>query len=79
MTRQIAASRLQSTSSAHFWPFDKCPQALAETPDMTLAEIADHLEKAHGLQVAQSTVWRLLDRHDQTFKKNRARKRTATA
>jgi transposase len=52
---------------------------IAETPDMTLAEIADHLEKAHGLQVAQSTVWRLLDRHDQTFKKNRARKRTATA
>lgn len=52
---------------------------ITETPDMTLAEIAGHLEKAHGLHVAQSTVWRLLDRHDQTFKKNRARKRTATA
>ncbi len=50
-----------------------------ETPDITLAEIAEHLEKAHGLQVAQSTVWRLLDRHGQTFKKNRARKRAATA
>ncbi len=50
-----------------------------ETPDITLAEIAEHLEKAHGLRVAQSTVWRLLDRHAQTFKKNRARKRTTTA
>ena len=50
-----------------------------ETPDITLAEIAEHLEEAHGLRVAQSTVWRLLDRHGQTFKKNRARKRTAAA
>jgi len=27
--------------------------------------------------VAQSTVWRLLDRRGMTFKKNRARQRTA--
>lgn len=44
-----------------------------ETPDITLAEIAAHLDEAHGLKVAQSTVWRLLDRHAMTFKKNRAR------
>lgn len=50
-----------------------------ETPDITLAEIAAHLEDVHGLRVAQSTVWRLLDRHGLTFKKNRARKRTAAA
>jgi len=50
-----------------------------ETPDMTLAELAEHLERAHGLRVSQSAVWRLLDRRDMTFKKNRARKRTATA
>lgn len=50
-----------------------------ETPDITLTEIAGHLEEAHGLRVAQSTVWRLLDRHGLTFKKNRARKRAATA
>lgn len=50
-----------------------------ETPDITLAEIAGHLEEAHGFQAAQSTVWRLLDRHGQTFRKNRARKRAATA
>ena len=27
-----------------------------ETPDMTLAEIAAHLESEHGLRVSQSTV-----------------------
>ena len=50
-----------------------------ETPDMTLAEIAGHLEHTHGLRVAPSTVWRLLDRHAVTFKKNRARFRAAAA
>ncbi len=52
---------------------------IAESPDITLAEIADHLRARHGLGVAQSTVWRLLDRHGMTFKKNRARRRTAQA
>jgi transposase len=47
-------------------------------PDITLGEIALHLGETHGLRVAQSTVWRLLDRHGITFKKNRARQRTAT-
>jgi len=50
-----------------------------ETPDITLAEIAAHLDAAHGLTVAQSTVWRLLDRHDMTLKKNRARDRARAA
>jgi len=50
-----------------------------ETPDVTLAEIADHLERTHGLRVAPSTVWRLFDRHAMTFKKNRARSRAAQA
>ena len=45
--------------------------------DITLAEIVEHLEREHGVKVAQSTVWRLLDRHDMTFKKNRARQRAA--
>jgi len=47
-------------------------------PDITLGEIALHLDETHGLRVAQSTVWRLLNRHGMTFKKNRARQRTAT-
>jgi transposase len=43
--------------------------------DITLAEIAAHLEREHGERFAPSTVWRFLDRHAQTFKKNRARQR----
>jgi transposase len=48
------------------------------TPDTTLAELAEHLEETHGVVVAQSTIWRLLDRRGMTFKKNRACER-ATA
>ena len=47
-------------------------------PDITLAELADHLHAGHGLTVALSSVWRLLDRHGMTFKKNRARERATT-
>jgi transposase len=50
-----------------------------ETPDITLNEIALHVAGARGLKVAPSTVWRLLDRHDMTFKKNRARQRATAA
>ena len=49
---------------------------IAETVDITLAEIAAHLERAHGERFAPSTIWRFLDRRAQTFKKNRARQRT---
>ena len=53
--------------------------SLAKDTDMTLAELADHVRQSHGLRVAPSTIWRLLDRHDMTFEKNRARRRTAAA
>jgi transposase len=53
--------------------------AIAEKPDMTLVEIAEFLEGTHQVQVAPSTVWRLLDRHGVTFKKNSARRRARTA
>ena len=48
-----------------------------EVPDITLGEMAVHLDETYGRRVAQSSVWRLLDRHGMTFKKNRARQRTA--
>ncbi len=51
---------------------------IEEMPDITLGELVAHLDEVHGLSVAPSTVWRLLDRHGMTFKKNRARLR-ATA
>lgn len=47
--------------------------------DITLTEIAAHLEREHGERFAPSTIWRLLDRHDQTFKKNRARQRAGAS
>ena len=50
---------------------------IEETPDITLAEMVEHLDEAHGLVVAQSTIWRLLDRRGMTFKKKRARQRAA--
>ena len=50
---------------------------LDETPDMTLVEIATHLESEHGLRVSQSTVWRFFRRRGITFKKNGARQRAA--
>jgi len=47
--------------------------------DITLAQIVEHLDGEHGLKVAQSSVWRLLDRHGLSFKKNRARQRAAAS
>lgn len=46
--------------------------ALAKDTDLTLAELVDYLRQTHGLTVAQSTIWCLLDRRDMTYKKNRA-------
>ena len=48
---------------------------IARQVDITLAEIAEHLEREHGERFAPSTIWRFLDRNDRTFKKNRARQR----
>jgi transposase len=54
--------------------------ALVEaTPDMTLAEIADHLFKVHGERFVPSVVWRFFDRRNITFKKNIARQRAGSA
>jgi transposase len=39
------------------------------TPDFTLAEIADHLFKAHGDRFVPSVIWRFFDRRNVTFKK----------
>ena len=54
--------------------------ALVEaTPDMTLAEIAEHLFKAHGERFVPSVVWRFFDRRNITFKKNITRQRAGAA
>ena len=43
--------------------------SLAKNIDRTLADLVDYIRQTHGLKVAPSTIWRLLDRHDMTFKK----------
>ena len=47
--------------------------------DITLVELADMLRREHGASFAPSTIWRLLDRHAMTFKKNGTRQRAGTA
>ena len=47
--------------------------------DITLVELAALLRDQHGVSVAPSTIWRFLDRHDMTVKKNGARQRAGTA
>lgn len=54
---------------------DEILAAVEAKADMTLVEIAEFLRSDHGLRVAPSTVWRFLDRHAMTVKKNRARQR----
>ena len=49
--------------------------AIEAKVDMTLVEIAEMLLCEHGASFAPSTVWRFLDRHAMTLKKNRARSR----
>jgi transposase len=50
-----------------------------EQADVTLVELAEMLRRDHGASFASSTVWRFLDRHDMTFKKNGARQRAGTS
>jgi len=43
--------------------------------DISLVELAELLRADHGASFAASTVWRFLDRHGMTFKKNGTRRR----
>jgi len=74
--RRLGGDRRSHRIEAHA---EELLALVAKTPDITLQELAEHLRKAHGLRVVESTVWRFLDRHGMTFKKNRARQRAAKA
>jgi transposase len=52
---------------------------VAETPDITLVEIAERLERDYGERFAPSVVHRFFARRGITFKKNRARQRARSA
>ncbi len=47
--------------------------------DMTLAEIVAQLKDQRGVSIGLTAVWRWLDRHGITYKKNGARGRTTTS
>jgi transposase len=47
--------------------------------DITLVELSAMLRVSHGQHFAPSTLWRFLDRHAMTLKKNRARQRAGEA
>jgi transposase len=44
------------------------------TPDMTLEEIQASLHAERSMMTSIPTIWRFYDRHDISFKKNRARR-----
>ncbi|WP_408836222.1 helix-turn-helix domain-containing protein, partial [Acidisphaera sp. L21] len=52
--------------------------AIEAQKDITLAELAELLHGDYGASFAISTIWRFLDRHDVTFKKNGTRQRAGT-
>jgi transposase len=49
------------------------------TPDLTLLELQERLIRTGSGKFAISTLWRFFERHDITYKKNGARRRTAAA
>ena len=53
--------------------------ALKAQVDLSLDELVVLLQRRHGLRFARSTIWRFLDRHAMTVKKNRARRRAGEA
>jgi transposase len=53
--------------------------AIERQADITLVEMAEMLRAKHGASFAASTIWRFLDRHAMTFKKNSPRERAGAA
>ncbi len=51
---------------------------IGERADLTLDEIRELLSE-RGVRVGVSSVWRFFERHGISFKKNRARRRTAAS
>ena len=53
--------------------------AIERQVDMTLVELTELLRSEHNVTFAPSTIWRFLDRHAMTVKKNGARQRAGAA
>lgn len=55
----------------------KTQDLIDEKPDVTLAEIAAHLEEVRDARFSEAAFWRLLKHHGMTRKKDDARERAA--
>jgi transposase len=51
---------------------------VAAEPDLTLDEIGTRLASDKKLKVGRTSIWRFYERHNITFKKNAARRRTGS-
>ena len=52
---------------------------VAAEPDLTLDEIGTRLASSKRLEVGRTSIWRFYERHNITFKKNAARRRTESS
>ena len=52
---------------------------VAAEPDLTLEEIRARLTSEKRLKAGTTSIWRFYERHDITFKKNSARRRTGSS
>ena len=72
--KKMGGDRRSHVIEAHH---DWLLELVGETPDLTLAEIGLALKgRGHGFGLG--TLWRFFERHDISFKKNRARRRAGT-
>ena len=61
-------------------PHEQWLLALVVTePDLTLEEIRTRLAREKKLKAGRTSIWRFYDRHEITFKKNSARRRTGSS
>lgn len=64
-------------------PLEKYKQWLLELvvaePDLTLEEIRTRLRREKKQKAGIGSIWRFYDRHDISFKKNAARRRTGSS
>jgi transposase len=68
------------TRSRHVEAFSDVILAAVEAQkDITIVELAEMLRTTQGASFAPSTVWRFLDRHAMTYKKNGSRSRAGEA
>jgi transposase len=52
---------------------------IAAEPDLTLEEIRLRLKSGKRLKAGTTSIWRFYERHNITFKKNSARRRTGSS